>query len=201
MRRNPCLAVTVAELTAAGIAHRVENGGRHPRVRWSFGGQNFTTVVPSTPSDVRAEANARGVIRRRLRQLGAITPHHGGAPKSGDGADKIQYPPTRRAAKTGGNSKSRSSIDMVTGAYSAVNGVKANSTIRAWRIGDPVAVPLERKPADMVCAELEGVLDRIVRLTPSSRDPAHFATEKSEIAWRLREVLRQLRLPFKQGVA
>jgi hypothetical protein len=69
MRRNPSLEAVVGELDAAGIHHRISNGGRHLRAEWNAGNGPRVTIVAVSASDHRAPRNARALVRRQLRGL------------------------------------------------------------------------------------------------------------------------------------
>lgn len=62
------LAITEKELRAAGIAYRVENGKRHPKVRFRIRGRECMVVCSRTASDHRALQNARQTVRRVIRE-------------------------------------------------------------------------------------------------------------------------------------
>jgi hypothetical protein len=57
-----------AFLRSIGCVHcRVRQGGaRHPRIAFSYRGENFIVTVPGTPSDHRGIANQIAAIRRQL---------------------------------------------------------------------------------------------------------------------------------------
>jgi hypothetical protein len=71
-------------LIAAGAKPQVRNGGKHSKhikIDWlDCHGGRCTLVVPCTPSDWRARANARAMLRRLLRRSGSIAglPAEGG---------------------------------------------------------------------------------------------------------------------------
>lgn len=71
--KNEPLAATLAELDKAGIVYQVERViNAHIRVRWRgrFGNRQISISV--SPSDHRAKLNARSLVRRYLREDGAI---------------------------------------------------------------------------------------------------------------------------------
>ena len=72
--KNDCLAAALRELEAAGIrAVERANGGKHLQLRWRVnGGPQRLYVMPLTPGDHRAAANARAGIRRLLREDGVL---------------------------------------------------------------------------------------------------------------------------------
>ena len=57
----------VALLRGHGFVPTVSNGGKHLRVRWLDHGRRHTLYIPASPSDWRARANSRAVLRRILR--------------------------------------------------------------------------------------------------------------------------------------
>jgi hypothetical protein len=65
--RNESLKAVLRELAAAGIHHRISNGGRHLRVEWNAGNGPRVTIVAASASDHRAPRNARAYVRRQLR--------------------------------------------------------------------------------------------------------------------------------------
>jgi hypothetical protein len=52
----------------SGAAHvRIRHhGSPHPRIAFSYGGEDFVFVVPGTPSDYRGVANQIAALRRQL---------------------------------------------------------------------------------------------------------------------------------------
>jgi hypothetical protein len=76
MRRGSELVADAMEmLIAAGAKPQVRNGGKrgkHVKIDWlDRDGCRCTLVVPCTPSDWRARANARAMLRRLLRRSGS----------------------------------------------------------------------------------------------------------------------------------
>lgn len=69
-KETPVTAV-LAELAAAGVEHRVDQG-KHYKVRFWVAGRQYTYVVARTASDHRAMKNAQMGVRRILRELGII---------------------------------------------------------------------------------------------------------------------------------
>lgn len=73
--KNPCLIVAKAELSIAGIRDVITSyGGKHLQIRWITDRGERIYTMPTTPSDVRSEANTRADIRRMLREDGYLTP-------------------------------------------------------------------------------------------------------------------------------
>jgi hypothetical protein len=68
MNRNPVYRAVAAVLDEMNIPHLLSYGGRHDSVRFSHAGRTFRVIVPKSPSDRRATANARAFIRRLIRQ-------------------------------------------------------------------------------------------------------------------------------------
>ena len=67
--RNDCLTAALQELDAAGIRDIARAyGGKHMQIRWQVNGTERMYVLPITPSDIRAAANAPAAIRRILRR-------------------------------------------------------------------------------------------------------------------------------------
>ena len=66
MTRRGQLGVVTGELDAAGVPYRVLQGGKHLKVKF---GQRLEhlLVISRTPSDRRADRNARAGGRRALR--------------------------------------------------------------------------------------------------------------------------------------
>jgi len=69
-KETPVTAV-IAELTAAGVEHRIDQG-KHYKVRFWVNDRQYTYVVARTASDRRAMQNARTGVRRILRNLGLL---------------------------------------------------------------------------------------------------------------------------------
>lgn len=69
---NPCLDAVTEELDAAGVAYRVESGGKHMHICYGEQYQHLH-VVAKTPSDYRAHLNERAQIKRDLRRLGYVS--------------------------------------------------------------------------------------------------------------------------------
>jgi hypothetical protein len=66
--RSEFITDAIEMLTAAGAQPRISDGGRHIKVYWSDRhGHRRVMIVPRSPSDWRARANARAVLRRLLR--------------------------------------------------------------------------------------------------------------------------------------
>lgn len=53
-------------LSEAGFGHRIEHGGRHPRIVIDCGNVTRFYVIPGSPSDRRSNLNARSDLRRML---------------------------------------------------------------------------------------------------------------------------------------
>jgi hypothetical protein len=83
MRRGTELVVDAIEmLTAAGAKPLVRSGGKHVKIIWlDRSGHRCTLVIACTPSDRRARANARAMLRRLLRRSGSVA----GLRPAGDG--------------------------------------------------------------------------------------------------------------------
>jgi len=64
----------VQELADLGVKAYVVPGKKHDRVVFERGGRRWTYFTASTPSDLRAEANARAGVRRLLKQACSGTP-------------------------------------------------------------------------------------------------------------------------------
>lgn len=69
-KETPVTAV-IAELSAVGVEHRIDQG-KHYKVRFWVKGHQYTYVVARTASDHRALKNARTGVRRILRELGLL---------------------------------------------------------------------------------------------------------------------------------
>ena len=61
------LEATVKELKEAGIAHTVEKGRRHYKVRFVVRGKSCRVTCSVSSSDHRAALNARLQVRREIR--------------------------------------------------------------------------------------------------------------------------------------
>jgi hypothetical protein len=68
--RSPFVREAVAALGARGHAVDVTIGGRHLKISWVVQGRKRLLVVGQTPSDRRADKNARATLRRLLREEG-----------------------------------------------------------------------------------------------------------------------------------
>ena len=66
-RAHELVTDAVALLQDCGFRPVVSNGGKHLRVRWLDHGRRHTLYIPASPSDWRARANSRAVLRRILR--------------------------------------------------------------------------------------------------------------------------------------
>ena len=69
IRSNPCLAVVLHELTAAGASYTVTRN-RQAKVYWELDGRKAVTVVSIT-SGTMAPIKARASVRRQLREKSA----------------------------------------------------------------------------------------------------------------------------------
>lgn len=69
LNRTGVYRAVVGVLDAAGIAHRVERGGKHASIRFEHGGRERRIIVPLSPSDHRAPLQARAFVRRLLRAV------------------------------------------------------------------------------------------------------------------------------------
>ena len=72
--KNPCLAVALRELEAAGVRGVEQaHGGKHLQLRWRVNGHDMRIYsMPCTPSDFRSPRNVRADIRRLLREDGVL---------------------------------------------------------------------------------------------------------------------------------
>jgi hypothetical protein len=72
--RNPSLVAVTEELRAAGVTFTIITGSRcHPKVRWlNAAGIARTVTTSGTSRNWHAPMNSRSVVRRILRQDGAL---------------------------------------------------------------------------------------------------------------------------------
>ena len=68
MKKNPVYEAISRELDDAGIRHTRLQRGKHQAVEFDIGGERQLLIMPGSPSDWRAPRNARGHLRRVLRQ-------------------------------------------------------------------------------------------------------------------------------------
>jgi hypothetical protein len=82
MSSNPCLALALKELAAAGVRNPVvANGGKHQQLRWTTPrGETRCFAVSGTPSDWRSPRNTVRDLRRILRTDGMIETNSPKAP-------------------------------------------------------------------------------------------------------------------------
>lgn len=66
--RNEVTDAVMRELEAHGLHGSIEHRGKHQAVVWEQDGKRRSYICPLTPSDVRAWINARGDVRRMLRE-------------------------------------------------------------------------------------------------------------------------------------
>lgn len=67
-RRYPLVDQAVAVLASHGHAADVDLDGRtHLKIRWVANGRKHLLVVSRSPSDRRAQANSRALLRRLLK--------------------------------------------------------------------------------------------------------------------------------------
>jgi hypothetical protein len=64
IRRNPCVVAAVEMLEEKGIRPSIERGGKHIKIRFSYGGRTHLCVVSLTPSCRFAADHVRGDLRR-----------------------------------------------------------------------------------------------------------------------------------------
>jgi|HubBroStandDraft_2_1064218.scaffolds.fasta_scaffold231639_3 hypothetical protein len=69
-RRRPPVPVreAVAALTSAGHAADVDLAGGHYKISWTAAGRRHLLVLSRSPSDRRAQANSRSLLRRLLEK-------------------------------------------------------------------------------------------------------------------------------------
>lgn len=73
--KNDCVEAVLSELERFGLKGVVGDRGKHLEIRWQYSdGRERFQIVPSTPSDNRGALNARGDVRRRLREDGVQPP-------------------------------------------------------------------------------------------------------------------------------
>lgn len=73
--QRPLLTALVSELARHGISeHRVEHGGKHPRLCFSVAGSVQHFVMPGTGFDGPARYVYVGELRKLLRRLGVPKP-------------------------------------------------------------------------------------------------------------------------------
>jgi hypothetical protein len=68
-RANVLVHEAIATLTARGFIPSV-SGKKHVKIRWSDRGRSYVLVVSRSPSNHRARANSRALLRRLLRANG-----------------------------------------------------------------------------------------------------------------------------------
>ena len=72
--RSPGYQAVADICSALGVRHRVEHGGKHPKVVFSVNGRNFKIVVSGSASDVRTYYNSRTAVLRILRRADIEVP-------------------------------------------------------------------------------------------------------------------------------
>lgn len=73
-RHDEQVALTRELLRSVGIETEVDRRGKHPKVRWTHGGREYSISCAVSPSDYRGLANCRTTVRRMLRKLGMDLP-------------------------------------------------------------------------------------------------------------------------------
>lgn len=66
--KNDVTQAVLKELEIHGFQGRIEPRGKHQAIVWDQGGKSRFYICPVTPSDVRSWVNARGDVRRMLRE-------------------------------------------------------------------------------------------------------------------------------------
>jgi hypothetical protein len=66
-RSEELIADALQLLHARGFTPRVQENGKHIKLRWFDFGRQYTLVVSKSPSDVNARQNSRATLRRLLR--------------------------------------------------------------------------------------------------------------------------------------
>jgi hypothetical protein len=67
-RRPPMLREAVAALASAGHSVDVDLTSGHYKVSWTAAGRRHLLVLSRSPSDRRAKANSRSLLRRLLEE-------------------------------------------------------------------------------------------------------------------------------------
>jgi hypothetical protein len=67
-RYSPLAREAIVILGERGHAADVDTAGKHIKIFWAVGGRKHLLVLARTPSDHRADANARSTLRRLLAQ-------------------------------------------------------------------------------------------------------------------------------------
>jgi hypothetical protein len=67
-RHPPVVREAIATLGERGHAADVDLDGTHFKIRWVADGRKHLLVVSRTPSDRRASANSRTILRRLLEE-------------------------------------------------------------------------------------------------------------------------------------
>jgi hypothetical protein len=65
--REELIADALALLHEHGFTPRIQENGKHIKVRWLAAGRRFTLIISRTPSDNYARQNSRATLRRILR--------------------------------------------------------------------------------------------------------------------------------------
>jgi len=73
MISNDCIEAICEEVRAVGLAPTVQPSGKHAAVTWNCNGVERVYYTALTPSDRRAPLNARGDVRRILREDGILS--------------------------------------------------------------------------------------------------------------------------------
>ena len=98
--KNPCLAVALRELEAAGVRGVEQaHGGKHLQLRWRVNGHEMRIYsMPCTPSDFRSPRNGRADIRRLLREDGVLVTQERAASPPARKPDRVTLLERRVAA-------------------------------------------------------------------------------------------------------
>jgi hypothetical protein len=65
--REELIADALQLLHAHGFTPRIQENGRHIKIRWVDFGRRFTLVISRSPSDVNARQQSRATLKRLLR--------------------------------------------------------------------------------------------------------------------------------------
>lgn len=72
MISNDCIEAVCAEVRAVGLDPAISPSGKHAAITWHANGVERVYYTALTPSDRRAHLNARGDVRRMLREDGFL---------------------------------------------------------------------------------------------------------------------------------
>jgi hypothetical protein len=67
-RREELIADALALLHAHGFVPRIQENGRHIKIRWVDAGRRYTLVISRSPGDNYARQNSRATLKRLLRE-------------------------------------------------------------------------------------------------------------------------------------